>query len=122
MGMTDVRFAIRSLRKTPGFTAVAILTLSLGIGANTAIFSLVHAVLLKPLPYREAARLVVAWDTYSALPDRLGLSITEYQSLGEQHDLIGQTAWYRYLPFDAALTAPDSEALQVHTTFASPGL
>ena len=79
--MTDVRFAIRSLRKTPGFTTVAVATLALGIGANTAIFSLVHSVILKPLPYRDPARLVVAWDTYLPNVERMGVSITEYQAL-----------------------------------------
>src|SRR2546422_11369944 len=59
--MNDLKFAFRQLLKNPGFTAVAVLTLALGIGACTAIFSLINAALLRTLPFPEADRLAVIW-------------------------------------------------------------
>src|SRR3989441_8149122 len=65
--MNDLKFAFRQLLKNPGFTTVVILTLALGIGANTAIFSVVNAVLLKALPYREPKRIVMLWTDNPSL-------------------------------------------------------
>src|SRR5262245_31649813 len=69
----DLRYSVRTLRGNAGFTAVAVLILALGIGANTAILSLVSAVLLRPLPFEEPDRLVLLWENFTRVggPDRV---------------------------------------------------
>jgi predicted permease len=77
--MSDFRFAIRTLLKQPVFAVVAVLTLGLGLGANTAIFSLIYQTLLRPLPYPDAGRLVFVWNSYPkmGLP-KASVSIPDY--------------------------------------------
>ncbi|MBI3423516.1 MAG: ABC transporter permease [Acidobacteria bacterium] len=89
----DLRYGARMLRKQPFFTLVAVLTLALGIGANTAIFSVVNAVLLRPLPYAEADRLVVLWGNFLKLNiERLPAKAAEYVDYREQTQSFAQVA------------------------------
>src|SRR5512143_96441 len=80
----DVRYAVRWLRKSPGFASVAVLTLAIGIGANTAIFSVVQAVLLKPLPFRDPGRLCLLTESMPNIPV-LGPSWENFQDWRAQN-------------------------------------
>ena len=83
--LRDVRFGLRILKKSPAFTAAAVITLALGIGANTALFALVRGILLHPLPVRAASRLVVIWDSNPGVGlSRVGPSGQDYLDWREQ--------------------------------------
>ena len=92
----DIRYAVRLLVKSPGFTAVAVLSLALGIGANTAIFSLVNAVLLRPIPVQEADRLATVFMTDTRNPGNLPLSHLNYKDLRSQNQVFTDMAAFTF--------------------------
>ena len=95
--MNDLKFAFRQLRKSPGFTLVAVLTLALGIGANTAIFSVVQNILFQPLPYANSARLYAIWASSESTGQRqIAASGPDYLDYRDQNRSFAQIA--EYLP------------------------
>ncbi len=101
--MHDLRYAVRQLRRKPGFTVVAVLTLALGIGANTGIFSVVESVLLAPLHYFEPDRLVMVWGNNPRFP-RVWNSYPNFQDWQRSTRSFQQMAAFRAQGVD--LTAP----------------
>src|SRR5271155_5781930 len=100
----DLRHAFRALRKSPGFTAVAVLTLGLGIGANTAIFSVVENVLLRPLPYRDPGALVEVWNSYLPQFPQVPNSPGDFQDFRRQARSFSEMAAYVDIPRGFNLT------------------
>ena len=114
----DVLYALRTLRRNPGFAAVAILTLGLGIGANTAIFSVVDAVLLKPLPYLDAERLInISQTVRDTQTTGVPVSFTKFTQIREQNQTLESSA--PYYPVTLSLvTQREPEAISgAHASF-----
>jgi putative ABC transport system permease protein len=106
----DARYATRSLRKHPAFTAIAVLTLALGIGANTAIFSVINAVLLRPLPYQDPDRLVTLLETVADRP--IGVSYPNFVDWRNQNNVFENLAAVRQRESFNLTGAGESERLQ----------
>src|SRR5215470_10198981 len=96
--LRDIRYGLRMLLRKPGFTAVAIIALALGIGANTAIFSVVNAVLLRPLPYEQSERLVGLWENNPQQGvDNFNVSYPNLVEWQEQNQVFEQIAGYSFI-------------------------
>jgi len=106
----DVRYGARMLVKGPGFTAIAVLTLALGIGANTAIFSIVNGVLLKPLPYPEPQKLLTVWGRFTGIglpDDRNAISAPEFRDIQEFNHSFSEVAAMTNASFNIAGGRPE---------------
>jgi predicted permease len=117
--LREIRYALRVLRKRPGFTAVAVITLALGIGANTTVFNSVNAMLLRPFPFPHLDRIVTVWETVPKQSDQLSVAPANFRDWSEQSTQFSQLAAVR--GWDANLTggsvAAHVEGSQVSADF-----
>jgi predicted permease len=99
--LKDIRYGITTLRKHPGFSVVVVLVLALGIGANSAIFSVINGVLLRPLPYQNSSRLVMIWGNFQKLNiERLTAKAAEYEDYRAQSQIFEQVAAFENQSFN----------------------
>jgi putative ABC transport system permease protein len=111
--INDLRFGVRMMVRNPVFTLIAVVTLALGIGANTAIFSVVDAVLLRPLPYPEANRLVFLWSTMNAQGVPMsGSALPDYQEWRDHNKSFDGLAGFYYGDFNLSTTNEAPERIQ----------
>src|SRR5688572_30165793 len=93
--LQDVRYGVRTLVKNPGFAAVAVLTLAIGIGANTAMFSAINATILRPLPVEEPGRLVRVYTSERGGGSPRGLSYPDYLDIRDRSDVLSGVLGYK---------------------------
>src|SRR5215471_16692998 len=110
--LQDLRYAVRGLAKSPAFTAIAVLTLALGIGANTAIFSVVHAVLLRRLPYPEPGRLLVIAEQQKK-SGTMGVAWPNFLDLRAQSRTLSTLAGFRVDDLTISDATHEPEVLRI---------
>src|SRR5215468_7220145 len=98
--LQDLRYGARMLVSNPGFTLMAVITLALGIGANTAIFSVVRAVLLKPLPYTDPERLVMVWESNAKTGGEFDVRMSNFLAWRDDQQVFTQLAAFQYQDFN----------------------
>lgn len=115
--LSDIKYALRSLLKTPAFSVIAVLTLALCIGANSAIFSVVHAILLKPYPWPDSDRLVYVYNTYPLMGlTYAGTSIPDYLDRREGVSAFADSAMYNMQSYNLASEGEPERITGLSTT------
>jgi predicted permease len=115
--LNDLRYALRRIRKTPSATAIAVLTLAIGVGANTALFSIIRAVLLKPRPFADAERIVLLGERWPMLPGSRPISRLNYRDWAAQSTVFERLA---AVTWGKATMSGADEPVQLDGSFVSP--
>src|SRR3954463_15621291 len=115
----EIRLAARTLMRRPSFALVVVLTLGLGIGANTALFSVMRGVLLTPLPYSDPQRLVMLWSRWKAFPDKTWVAAEEFQNYQKEVHSLSELALF---DTDEAAITEGSDPERVNTALVTPNM
>jgi putative ABC transport system permease protein len=121
MTLADLRQAIRSLHRRPTFALAAILTVAIGVGANTAVYQVIYAVLLRPLPFRDPQRLMQIWETTPVLP-QLQISVPDFEDWRNQTHSFAQVAAYTFQAMNRITLVGQGEPEVVQATNATADL
>ena len=112
---------MRSVWRRPVFALAAILTIALGVGANTAMFSVIHSVLIQPLPFRDPGKLVQIWETHPALP-QLQVTVPDFEDFRQRSGSFQQMAAYTLSAMNTTTLLGRGEPEVVHATMAGSDL
>lgn len=114
--LQDCRYSLRGIRRNKLFSVVVLLVLAIGIGVNTAVFAIINAEIIQPLPFRDPSRLVTVWDTYLPQFSKVGISPAEFQTWQMQRDLFKKQpgiAMYRWTAICPHLAQSQSQYMVI---------